>query len=85
KEDKRKIYNADGIICLAELGDLEALVLETAGAFDHGNHAKIAFDNSKGMFSLLAMLKTVADKYKHASADEFRPSKPYFVQLSDKQ
>ncbi|CEG82877.1 hypothetical protein RMATCC62417_16870 [Rhizopus microsporus] len=84
KEDKRKIYKADGIIRLAELGDLEVLVLETAGAFDHGDHAKIAFDNYKGMFALLVMLKTVADKYKHASAAEFRTLKLYFVQPNDK-
>ncbi|CAO0799926.1 unnamed protein product [Mucor circinelloides] len=77
KADKRKIYKADGIIRLAELG-------ETAGAFGHGDHAKTSFDNSKGMFALLAMLKTVADYYKYASVEEFRKLKLYFVQPSGK-
>ncbi|PHZ08327.1 uncharacterized protein RHIMIDRAFT_269848 [Rhizopus microsporus ATCC 52813] len=84
KVDKRKIYKADEIIRLAELRDLEVLVLETAGAFGHDDHAKTSFDNSKGMFALLAMLKTVADHYKYASVEEFRKLKLYFVQPSDK-
>ncbi|KAI9022744.1 hypothetical protein CLU79DRAFT_702078, partial [Phycomyces nitens] len=85
KEDKRKIYKADGVIRLAELEDLEDLVLETARAFSHVDHAKTAFDNSKGMFALLAMLTTIADSYKHASVEEFRKLKLYFVQPSGRQ
>ncbi|KAG0822474.1 hypothetical protein G6F29_011884 [Rhizopus arrhizus] len=71
KTDKRKIYKADGIIRL-----------ETAGAFGHEDYAKTAFDNSKGMFALLSMLKTIADQYKHASVEEFSKLKLYFVQPS---
>ncbi|KAI9022747.1 hypothetical protein CLU79DRAFT_702011 [Phycomyces nitens] len=85
KEDKRKIYKADGVVRLAELEDLEVLVLETAGAFSHVDHGKTAFDNSKGMFALLAMLTTIADSYKHASVEEFRKLKLYFVQPSGRQ
>lgn len=85
KADKRKIYKADGIIRLAELGDLEVLVLETAGAFGRDDHAKTSFDNSKGMFALLAMLKTVADHYKYAFVEEFRKLELYFVQPSGRQ
>ena len=73
KTDKRKIYKADGIIRL-----------ETAGAFGHEDYAKTAFDNSKGMFALLSMLKTIADQYKHASVEEFSKLKLYFVQPSGK-
>ncbi|CAO3615038.1 unnamed protein product [Mucor hiemalis] len=36
------------------------------------------------MFALLAMLKTVADKYHFASVGEFENLKLYFVQPSDK-
>ncbi|KAG1463133.1 hypothetical protein G6F46_009645 [Rhizopus delemar] len=82
KTDKRKIYKADGIIRLEAYKDLEVLILETAGAFGHEDHAKTAFDNSKGMFALLAMLKTIADRYKHASVEEFSKLKLYFVQPS---
>ncbi|KAF1797067.1 hypothetical protein FB192DRAFT_1402009 [Mucor lusitanicus] len=82
KMDKRKIYKADGIIRLAAYKDLEVLVLETAGAFGVDENEKSTFDNSKGMFALLAMLKTIADQYKHASIEEFGKLKPYFVQPS---
>lgn len=71
KEDKRKIYKANGAIRLTECNDLEVFVLETAGVFDHGDHAKITFDNSEGIFALLAILKTVANHYKHAFVEEF--------------
>ncbi|KAI9361741.1 hypothetical protein BD770DRAFT_382595 [Pilaira anomala] len=36
------------------------------------------------MFALLAMLKTVADRYTHASVREFRKLKLYFIQPSGK-
>ncbi|KAI8091240.1 uncharacterized protein B0P05DRAFT_462896 [Gilbertella persicaria] len=85
KGDKRKIYKADGVIRLAQEDDLEILVLETAGAFGHDDHAKAAFDNSKGMFASLAMLKTIADKYKFASVTEFKKLRLYLVQPSGKQ
>lgn len=85
KTDKRKIYKVDATVRLAELGDLEVVILETAGAFGHEDHAKTSFDNSKRMFALLAMLKTVADHYKHAFAEEFRKLKLYFVRPSSRQ
>jgi hypothetical protein len=52
KEDKRKIYKANGVMRLAEYSDLEVLVLEIAGAFDHGDQAKITLDNFKGHICL---------------------------------
>lgn len=78
KTDKRKNYKADGIIRSAELGDIKVLDLEAAGAWGHDDHAKTSFDNSKGMFALLAMLKTVADYYKYARVEGFRKLKLYF-------
>ncbi|KAI9267073.1 hypothetical protein EDC94DRAFT_657454 [Helicostylum pulchrum] len=51
--------------------DLEVLILETAGAFDHDDNSKTSFGNSKGMFALLAILKTMADQYNLASVEEF--------------
>ncbi|KAI9334057.1 hypothetical protein BD770DRAFT_432311 [Pilaira anomala] len=84
KPDKRRISKADGVIHLAGNEDLEVFVLETAGAFGMNDQAKVSFDNSKGMFALLAMLKTVADKYNHASVEEFSKLKLYLVQPSDR-
>ncbi|KAL9553708.1 hypothetical protein PS6_003792 [Mucor atramentarius] len=82
KPDRRKIYKADGIIRLESYKDLEVLILETAGPFGREDNAKTTFDNSKGMFALLSMLKTIADQYKHASVEKFSELKLYFVQPS---
>lgn len=67
KADHRIIYKADGIVRTDN--DLEVMLVETAGAFNKDNPVKTSFDNSKGMFALLAMLKTIADKYPYASND----------------
>lgn len=83
KVDKRKTYNADGVIRLHELYDLEILLLETAGSFQSKDERKISFDNIKGMFALFAMMKTVADRFDYASVELFKKLKLYFVQASD--
>lgn len=85
KVDKRKTYNADGVIRLHELYDLEILLLETAGSFQSKDERKISFDNIKGMFALFAMMKTVADRFDYASVELFKKLKLYFVQASGKQ
>lgn len=70
KVDHRLMYKADGIV--RNKNDLELMLLETAGAFKKNDPGKIAFDNSKGMFALQAMLKTIADKYTFATGDSFK-------------
>jgi hypothetical protein len=72
KVDHRKKYNADGVVRLIGLFDLEVLVIETSGCFKNQNERKIAFDNSKGMFTLLSMLKTVAGQFDYASVEQFK-------------
>lgn len=83
KIDKRKTYNADGVIRLHALYDFEILLLETSGCFQNKNERKISFDNIKGMFALLAMMKAVADKFSYASVQLFQRLKLYFIQASD--
>lgn len=83
KVDHRKIYKADGIVC--DKYGLELMLLETAGAFKNNDSVKAAFDNSKGMFALLAMLKTIADKYGLASFKSFKKLKLLFLQPSGKE
>ncbi|KAI8334836.1 hypothetical protein EDC96DRAFT_525209, partial [Choanephora cucurbitarum] len=46
---------------------------------------KTAFDNSKGMLALLAMLKTVADKCYFASCQSFKKLKVLYLQPSGKK
>lgn len=57
KKDGRKTYHADAIFWLENLSGLEVLLLETAGPFHVSNERKIALDNTKGMFALLALMK----------------------------
>lgn len=84
KIDRRKVYRADGIIRLNDLDGLEILILETAGPYGSKDERKIAFDNVKGMFGLLAMMKTMADKFCYASVELFQKLKLYLVQVSGK-
>ncbi|CAO3614869.1 unnamed protein product [Mucor hiemalis] len=83
KADHRKMYKADGIVRVID--DLEVMLVETAGAFAKYNAAKTSFNNSKGMFALLAMLKTLADKYALASTASFKKVKLLFLQPSDRE
>ncbi|KAG2206736.1 hypothetical protein INT47_003678 [Mucor saturninus] len=69
-EDQRKIYKADGVV--RTTGALEILLLETAGPFGHINLPKLSFDNIKGMFGSIPMIKTLADKYRYCSKSKFR-------------
>jgi hypothetical protein len=58
--------------------------LETAGSFQNKDERKISFDNIKGMFALLGMMKTVADQYSYASIESFQKLKLYYIQASGK-
>lgn len=82
KTDSRKQYKADGVIRASKLNDLEVLLLETAGSFKCKDERKISFDNIKGMFALLAMAKSIADDFSHASVETFAQLKLYYVQAS---
>ncbi|CEI99773.1 hypothetical protein RMCBS344292_13854 [Rhizopus microsporus] len=72
KIDRRKAYNADGMIRLCDFYDIEVLLLKTAGRFQN-----------KGTFTLLAMLKNVADHFSSVLPEAFQKPKLYFVQASD--
>ncbi|KAG1034125.1 hypothetical protein G6F43_013459 [Rhizopus delemar] len=85
KVDRRKGYNADGVVRLRACYDVEVLLLETAGHFQSNDTRKICFDNSKGMFALLAMLKNIADRFSRASPEAFQKLKLYFIQASGKK
>lgn len=82
KVDHRKVYKTDGIVRI--WNKLEVMLLETAGAFKKNDPCKIAFDNSKGMFGLLAMLKTIVDRYALASCESFKKLKLFYLQPSGK-
>lgn len=83
--DHRKSHLTDAIIRLNKLCGLEVFLLETAGFFNHKDQRKISFDNVKGMFALLATVKSVADTFSFASVESFKKLKLYFVQASGKK
>lgn len=83
KTSGRKTYHADAIFRLENLSGLEVLLPETAGPFKAANDRKIAFDNIKRMFALLAMVKTVVDTFPYASVTTFRRLKLFFIQASN--
>lgn len=60
------------------------MLLETAGVFKKDDGLKVALENSKGMFALLAILKTVSDKYSLARAESFKKLKLLYSQPSGK-
>lgn len=80
--DHRKHYKADGVIKNAKFKDLEVLLVETAGPFGKTDNRKTSFDNVKGMFALLSMLKTIADQYFLGSVNTFQKLKLYYLQPS---
>lgn len=80
--DNRKTYHADAVVRAGDFSGLEILLLETSGRYRNKDERKISFDNTKGMFALLAMIKTVADMFNFAFVDTFKKLKIYFVQAS---
>ncbi|KAG2235991.1 hypothetical protein BDF21DRAFT_490048 [Thamnidium elegans] len=70
EEDDKSQYKADGIIKLFKMKEIEVLLLETSGSFDHKDRIKINFEHHKGMFGSLAILKTIADEFNYASLNK---------------
>lgn len=69
--DNRFKYYADGKVRI-NADKQEVLLLEVSSALGLATQDKIAFDHTKAMFGLLAMLKTLACKYSHGSFESFK-------------
>lgn len=67
--DNRFKYNADGKIRI-NANKQEPLIVEVSSGLDQGTQEKIDFDHSKAMFGMLAVLKTIADKYNYGSFED---------------
>ncbi|KAI8378546.1 hypothetical protein BD560DRAFT_366531 [Blakeslea trispora] len=78
KYSSRNIYKADGVVRLGD--DVEVLLVETIGSFGLDNPGRLSFDNSKAMFGLLAMLKTIVKKYSCLRMSSFEKLKLLFLQ-----
>lgn len=83
-KDDRNHYNADGIVRLAGLNDLEVSLLGTSGELRNEDKIKINFDHHKGSFGALAMLKTLADTYKYGTVEDFSKVKILYIHAAGK-
>ncbi|KAI8360795.1 hypothetical protein BD560DRAFT_426009 [Blakeslea trispora] len=80
--DETSNYKTYGLIKLFGLKNLELLLLETSGHFPNTDKVKIKFDNHKGMYGNLAMLKCISDDFPFASVETFSCVKVFFVQAA---
>ncbi|KAG1055790.1 hypothetical protein G6F43_002267 [Rhizopus delemar] len=78
--DNRFKYYADGKVRI-NADKQEPLLLEVSSALGRATRDKIAFDHTKAMFGLLAILKTLACKYSHGSFESFKKIKIHFIHV----
>lgn len=78
--DNRFKYYADGKVRI-NADKQEPLLLEVSSALGRATQDKIAFDHTKAMFGLLAILKTLACKYSHGSFESFKKIKIHFIHV----
>lgn len=65
--DRRYKYNADGTLQVNNHSATEILLTEVSSGFGSNVTGKTSFDHYKGMFGMLAMIRTVAQLYNKAS------------------
>lgn len=80
--DKRFKYSAGGVLRFTkDLHTFELLLLETSSAYNAAAKEKASFDHYKGMYGLLAILKTIADTYPYADLSVFKKLKVHFLHV----
>ncbi|KAI7872483.1 hypothetical protein BDF14DRAFT_1739952 [Spinellus fusiger] len=80
--NKANIYKTDGIIKLHKLKQIKVLLLETSSHFGSDDGVKSSFDHHRGLFGVLAMLKTIADEFCLGSEKVFSKLELFFVHAS---
>lgn len=73
-------FKADGIV---RYNGLEIMLVEACGVYGNVAMSKIQFDRHKGLYACLAMLKTIAVKYKYASLPTFQNLRILFLHTKD--
>lgn len=81
-KDSQYIYKADGVV-RSKSSD-EVLVLETSSADNSTSNKKVSFDHYEAMFSLLAMMKTLAEEWEYAFLDHLEKLKLHFIHAHGK-
>ncbi|KAI7874548.1 hypothetical protein K492DRAFT_137713 [Lichtheimia hyalospora FSU 10163] len=77
--DGRYRYCADGIMSADDFSGLEFLLTEVSSGYKNGDTSKISFDHYKAMFGMLAMIRTLAQKYNKGSLETFRKLRIHFL------
>lgn len=77
--DMKSQYKSDGLLKLFGLKEIEVLLVEVSGCFGNTDTSKLRFDHHKGMFGVVAMLKSIADHYSYASIESFENVKVFFL------
>ncbi|KAG1150125.1 hypothetical protein G6F37_000614 [Rhizopus arrhizus] len=77
--DNRHKYKAGGIVRYDS--NNEILFMETSAAYNNAPSEKCSFDHYKAMFGLLAMIKTLSDKYQYASFEVLKKLKLHFIHV----
>ncbi|KAG0831513.1 hypothetical protein G6F18_007647 [Rhizopus arrhizus] len=80
--DNRHKYKADGIVRYDSSNEI--LVMETSAAYNNTPSEKCSFDHYKAKFGLLAMIKTLSDKYQYASFEVLKKLKLHFIHVHGK-
>jgi hypothetical protein len=68
KKKKNEGYKTDGIISYK---NDDSSLLKVCGFFGNSMKSKIQYDRHKGLYGLLGMLKTIANKYNYSSLVTF--------------
>jgi hypothetical protein len=81
--DDRNQYKADGLIKMYGYKNLKVALLETSSHLGSTKQGKSKFDRHKGLFGILAMLKTIAGEYQYGSLETFKQIKALFIHDSN--
>ncbi|KAI9481097.1 MAG: hypothetical protein EXX96DRAFT_538325 [Benjaminiella poitrasii] len=82
--DSRFKYYANGKVRI-DNDKQEPLLLEVSSALDKTTQDEIAFDHTKAMFGLLAVLRILACKYCYESFETFKEIKIHFIHVCGKR
>lgn len=72
-------YNAGGVICAVDFSHLEIWLTEVSSKYVSSDTGKVCFDHYKAMLGILAMMRTIAQKYNKGTFDTFRKLKVRFL------
>ncbi|ORE07702.1 hypothetical protein BCV72DRAFT_102024 [Rhizopus microsporus var. microsporus] len=71
-----QMYNADDLI---KVGTDNALVLETSGLYELHDKPRFGYNQIKGIFRALTMLRSVVKKYHFATINTLKQLKVFFI------